>query len=496
MRRNKLLKTGIPGLDEILRGGLPPHRLYVIEGVPGTGKTTLALQFLLEARRLGEASLYITLSETKEELLEVAESHEWSLDGVHLYELSENEARLKPEQGYTIFHPEEVELSGIAKNVCDVVAQTNPTRVVLDSLSELRLLARDPLRYRRQILSFKQFFIGRKCTVLLIDDTVGRSPDLQMQSICHGVISMERHEREYGGVRRRLSVVKVRGTKYTTGYHDYVIETGGIQVFPRLIAAQHRRSHVPFTISSGLSELDVLLGGGLSSATSTLITGPSGSGKSCLAGCYLYAAAEAGQHATAFIFEESRQTFLDRMAGIGMDLSGHVNKETVTVHRIDPAELSPGEFAAKVREEAEHKHAKVVVIDSLDSYFNAVPNERFLLVHMHEILSYLAEYDVVSILTSNEVGTQGPSHSTTDASYLADTLILLRYFEYDGAVKKAISVIKHRKRPHEQTIRDFQITSRGIHIGQALDGFRGVLSGNPQYVGPPGKLVDVEKKQA
>ncbi len=489
------VKTGVPGLDEILPGGLPAHRLYLVEGMPGTGKTTLALQFLLEGRRSGESGLYVTLSETKEELLQVAESHGWSLDGIDLYELGASQARLEPDQDYTVFHPEEVELTETAQHVYAEVERIKPQRVVFDSLSEMRLLSREPLRYRRQILSLKQFFAGRNCTVLLLDDTVGRNSDLQLQSISHGVLSLERLGQEYGISRRRLNVVKLRGAKFRDGYHDYLIDTGGIRVFPRLVAAESRRERVGEVFSSGIAELDALLGGGLSTGASALITGPAGSGKSCLAAAYLRAAAQQGYYATAYIFEETRQTFLDRMAGINMDLSAYIDAGLVAVHQVDPAELSPGEMAARLRKEVEEKNAKVVIIDSLSGYINALPNERFLLTQMHETLSYLAEYGVVTILIAAQKGTIGPIESDSDASYLADTLILLRFFESGGALRKAISVVKHRKSSHENTIREIQITPEGIRIGKVLSAFRGVLSGNPEYLGRSDDLLNQENRR-
>jgi circadian clock protein KaiC len=463
--------------------------------MPGTGKTTLALQFLLEGRRSGERGLYVTLSETKEELTQVADSHGWSLDGIDLYELGSSQARLEPEQEYTVFHTEEVELTETAQHVYAEVERIQPRRVVFDSLSEMRLLSREPLRYRRQILSLKQFFAGRNCTVLLLDDTVGRSSDLQLQSISHGVLSLERLGQEYGISRRRLNVVKLRGAKFRDGYHDYIIDTGGIRVFPRLVAAESRHDRVPSVFSSGIAELDTLLGGGLSTGTSTLITGPAGAGKSCLAAAYLRVAAQQGHYATAYIFEETRQTFLDRTAGINMDFAEHIASGRVAVHQIDPAELSPGEMASRLRSEVEGKDAKVVIIDSLSGYINALPNERFLLAQLHETLSYLAEHGVVTILVSAQQGTIGPVATASDVSYLADTLILLRFFEHQGALKKAISVVKHRRSAHEDTIRELQITSEGIRIGQVLSAFRGVLTGTPEYLGESGDLLNPENRR-
>ncbi len=484
------VRTGVPGLDEILPGGFPAHRLYLVEGMPGTGKTTLALQFLLEGRRAGENGLYVTFSETTEELQEVARSHGWSLDGIGLYELGSRGARLKPEQEYTVFHPEEIELSETTQSVYAEVERIKPSRMVFDSLSEIRLLAREPLRYRREILNLKQFFTGRQCTVLLLDDTITRSPDLQVQSISHGVLSLERLGHEYGISRRRMSIVKLRGSKFRDGYHDYLIETGGVRVFPRLVAKEHRREHPSSVFASGIGELDELLGGGLSSGTSTLITGPAGSGKSCLGGAFLWAAARQGHYAAAYVFEETRQTYLDRMAGIRMDLAEHAGSGRVAVHQVDPAELSPGEFGSRIRAEVEDRHARVIVVDSLSGYVNALPNEQFLLTQLHEVLNYLAEYGVVTILISAQTGTLGPILTPGDVSYLADTMVLMRFFEHRGALRKAISIVKHRKSPHEKTIRELQITGEGIRIGKALIAFRGVLTGTPEYLGRSEDLID------
>lgn len=494
-KAGSVVKTGITGLDEILPGGFPANRLYLVEGMPGTGKTTLALQFLLQGRQSGERGLYVTLSETKGELLQVAESHGWSLEGIDLYELGSSQARLEPEQEYTVFHPEEVELTETAQHVYAEVERIKPARVVFDSLSEMRLLSREALRYRRQILSLKQFFAGRNCTVLLLDDTADRNSDLQLQSISHGVLSLKRLGQEYGISRRWLNVVKLRGAKFRDGYHDYRIDTGGIRVFPRLVAAEYRRDRIGTAFCSGIPALDTLLGGGLSSGTSSLITGPAGSGKSCLAGSYLRAAAQQGRYATAYIFEETRQTFLDRMAGINMDLGRYLDDGLVAVHQVDPAEMSPGELAARIRAEVEGKQAKVVIIDSLRGYVNALPNERFLQAQLHELLSYLAEYGVITILVAAQRGTIGPIEAGSDASYLADTLILLRFFEIRGSLKKAISVVKHRKSFHEGTIREMQITPEGLRIGEVLSGFRGVLSGIPEYLGESEGLLDPEGRR-
>jgi len=483
--------TGIAGLDQILSGGWPSHMLYLVEGTPGTGKTTLALQFLLQGREQGERTLYVTLSETKDELWHVAESHGWSLDGINLYELEATEKRLKPEWDYTVFRPEDAELIDTIQDVYRQVETIKPSRVVFDSLSEMRLLARDPLRYRRQILALKQFFAGRRCTVLLLDDKTGADHDLQLHSLSHGVLSLERLGREYGPFRRQLVVVKLRGAPFQEGYHDYIIEKGGLSVFPRLVAAQHRGEHDSSGFQSGIAELDGLLGGALHRGTSTLIIGPTGSGKSTIAAVYLRAAAERGEHAAAYEFEESPATLLDRMAALGMDLKRHVSSGMVSIHQIDPAELCPGEFAHRLRKDVEERGVRVVVIDSLNGYLNAMPNERFLMAQMHELLSYLAAKGVVAVLTMAQHGLAGPAmQSPVDVSYLADTLIVLRFFEFDGAVKRAVSVIKHRKAAHEDSIREFRLSTEGVRIGAPLRQFRGVLTGQPVYRGEGSALFE------
>jgi circadian clock protein KaiC len=474
-----LVVTGIQGLDDILGGGLPPFRQYLVEGTPGTGKTTLSLQFLLEGRRRGEKCLYITLSETKAELLDVAASHGWNLDGIELYELEAAESRLKPEDEYTVFRPEEVELSETVQEVYRLVDRVQPTRTVFDSLSELRLLARDPLRYRRQILGMKQFFAGRNCTVLFLDEKGVTDADLQLQSISHGVLSLERLGQEYGVSRRRLNVVKLRGAEFRDGHHDYVIRRGGLHVYPRLVAAEHRTEHEGFILGSGVKGLDSLLGGGLHAGTSTLIMGPAGTGKSTIAGAYLRSAQSQGLCAAAYIFEETRQIYLERMAGVGLQLDPGSPQSRTVIEQIDPAELSPGEFVHRIRNEVERHHARVVIIDSLNGYLHAMPNERFLMVQLRELLSYLAEMGVVSIIVAAQHGLIGHMQAPVDVSYLADCVILTRFFEISGRVKKAVLVSKNRKAGHEQTIHPLSIGPNGLRLGEALTNLRGVLTGNP-----------------
>jgi circadian clock protein KaiC len=472
--------TGIAGLDDVLGGGFRPHRLYLIEGVPGSGKTTLSLQFLQEGVRRGEAVLYVTLSETKEELEEVAESHGWSLAGITVRELVPAESALQFDDQYTMFHPADVELSETTKTILADVDRIKPSRVVFDSLSELRLLSGNPLRYRRQILALKQYFAGRQCTVMLLDDLTSTERDLQVQSIAHGVVLLEQLNPEYGAERRRLRIVKCRGVRFRGGYHDYSIVRGGLEVFPRLIAAEHRHTSVLQRLSSGLPALDSLLGGGIEQGTSTLIVGPPGTGKSTLSAQFAVAAAMRGEHAAMFIFDESQNTLISRAAGLGINLAEHVEGGRITIQQIDPAELSPGEFAHSIRRAVERRQAAVVVIDSLNGYLAAMPEERFLVVQLHEMLSYLGQKGVATIMVGAHQGLIGMQMSApVDASYLADAVLLLRYFEDRGEIRQAISVIKKRGGEHERTIREFRLKGGRIHVGEPLHGFRGVLTGIP-----------------
>jgi circadian clock protein KaiC len=481
--------TGIKGLDNILEGGFPKNRIYLVEGEPGTGKTTLALQFLLEGARAGEAGLYVTLSETKEELEAVAASHGWSLDGFQIYELLPTAESLNPESQYTIFHPSEIELGETTNAVLEEVERIRPRRVIFDSLSEMRLLAREPLRFRRQVLALKQYFAGQQTTVLLLDDKVSDGRDLQVQSIAHGVLSLEHLAVEYGSERRRLRVVKLRGSRFRGGYHDFNIETGGVQVFPRLVAAEHRQTFVKESIKSGVPEMDSLLGGGLDRGTSTLVLGPAGCGKSTLAAQYAAAAAERGESSAIFVFDETRETYLARAAGIGTDMQGYVDDKLITIQQVDPAELTPGEFAHSVRGCVDSEGARVIIIDSLNGYLNAMPEERFLTIQMHELLTYLNQQGVVTLLIMAQHGFLGSAMATpVDVSYLADTVLLLRYFEANGSLRRALSVVKKRTGAHAHTIRELNISSEGIKVGQPLTGFRGVLTGVPFFnetkVGP------------
>ena len=477
------VSTGMSGLDDILGGGLDPDRLYLVEGMPGAGKTTLALQFLLEGVKRGEKVLYITLSESELELRLVATRHGWSLDGVPIFQLVPPEASHGPEHEVTLFHPSELELGETTKLIFEQVQRIVPTRVVFDSLSEMRLLAQSSLRYRRQILALKHFFAGRECTVLLLDDLSSHAEDLQLHSITHGVIALEQLALDYGAERRRLRVTKMRGIAFRGGYHDFIIEHGGLSIFPRLIAAEHHKEFHGEPISSGSEGLDALLGGGLPRGTSALLIGGAGVGKSTVSLSYAVAAAARGEQAMLFAFDEGLGTIFARAESLGIPLRNHVAAGRLTIQQIDPAEMSPGEFVAVVREAVEKQDARVVVIDSLNGYLNAMPNEKFLILQMHELLSYLNQLGVVTILVLAQHGLMGPMQSPLDLSYLSDTVVMLRYFEADGLVRRALSVVKKRSGGHEHAIREFRLAPGGLQVGPPLKQFRGIFTGTPTYVG-------------
>ncbi|MES2185712.1 MAG: ATPase domain-containing protein [Pseudomonadota bacterium] len=480
LQEPRLLQIGVPGLDNILCGGLTPNRLYLLEGAPGAGKTTIAMQFLRQGAAQGESVMYVTLSETADELLGVARSHGWDLAGIQVREMLPSADALEPDEQYTMFHPSEVELSETTLKILADVDKIKPTRVVFDSLSELRLLAGGSLRYRRQILALKQFFAGRKCTVLLLDDMTAMEHDLQVQSIAHAVIRLEQNNSDYGASRRRLIVVKFRGKEFRGGYHDYRIVRGGLEVYPRLVAAEHVVPLTQTRIPSGLQALDDLLGGGIEKGTSTLFVGAPGTGKSTVAVQFAIAAARRGECAALFIFDESISTLRTRCAGMGMELGPYIDSGHIRVRQVDPAELSPGEFVHAIRAAVTEHHAQVIVIDSLNGYLNAMPDERFLIVQLHELLTYLGQAGVATLLVGAQHGLIGMQMQTpVDASYLADAVVLLRYFEIDGEVRQAISVLKKRGGAHERSIRDFTMDREGVHIGEPLRNFRGILTGIP-----------------
>jgi len=490
------ISTGSEGLDDILGGGLDPNRMYLYEGSPGSGKTTIALQFLLEGARQGERVLYVTLSETKAELELVAKRHGWTLEGIDVFELVTPEASLDPELELTVLHPAEMELSETTQQVFDRVTETNPTRVIFDSLSEMRLLAQSPLRYRRQVLALKHFFTTRRCTVILLDDQTSEIGDLQLHSISHGVVMLEQVAVDYGAERRRLRVVKMRGIQFRGGYHDFVIRTGGVRIYPRLIAAEHHSRFIGESASSGNEALDKMLGGGLERGTNALLIGAAGVGKSSLALSYAVAACRRGEQVAFFVFDENIGTLLARGRALGLDIEPWMEQGLLHLQQVDPAELSPGEFTAAVRHSVEVQGAKLVLLDSLNGYMHAMPDGKFLILQMHELLSYLGQKGVISIMVLAQHGLVGPMDTPVDISYLSDAVIMLRYFEHAGIVRRALSVVKKRSGRHENTVREYRLSTAGIQVGPPLSHFSGILSGTPDYTGDATQLLTDEHDDA
>lgn len=483
--------SGIAGLDQLLGGGFPARRMHLIEGVPGTGKTTLALQFLLAARDRGDRTLYVTLSETVEELVSVAESHGWSLDGIETQQLAPVPNRMAEE--YTLYHPSEVELADLTKTVLERVDRVQPACVVIDSLSELRLLARDPLHYRRQVLGLKEFFASRGATVLILDDHSVGDDDLQLRSIAHGVVSLEHLPFEYGRARRQLRIVKMRGMAVTEGFHDFIIGRGGLTVFPQLVPEPRELSVDVPPIRSGLAELDALLGGGLTWGTTTLFVGPAGVGKSTVAAQYLCGAANPGTRAAVFLFDERLRTFVARCDALSMRASERIASGHLIPQQVDPGVTSPGEFSHRVRRLVDEEGVRLIGIDTLNGYLNAIPTSDVPTVRMHELLSFLNERAVCTLVTLAQHGTVGVvMPAPVDLSYLADAIVLFRFFEAQGRIRKAISVIKKRTGSHETTIRELSIGPSHVRVGEPLTDFHGILTGVPQYTGSAGPLISDE----
>lgn len=475
MERSNIARTGVPGLDEILRGGLPKKHLYFIQGDPGAGKTTLSLQYLLEGVRAGEKSMYVTLAASERDLERVAQSHGWDLSGIVIHEQVREPTAA--DRQTTLFHASEVELGRTVQAILSAIDAEKPERLVIDSLAEIRLLSESTLRYRRQLLTLKQFLRDRDITCVVIDDRSLAARDSEIQGLAEGVIALERETPFYGTTRRRVEVVKLRGVNYRAGYHDFAIAPGGIHVFPRLTAAEHPMRRAGGAISSGVKEVDTLLGGGLDRASGTIVMGPAGVGKSALATHFAVTAAAAGDRVAMFIFDENRSTLLARSASLGLDLQPHIDAGTLAIQQVDPAEMSPGEFAFCVRASLETNGTSVVIIDSLNGYLNAMPEDRFLSLHLHELLSYLSDQGVATLLVVGQHGFVGRVTSAIDVSYLADSVIVLRYYEDRAELRRAISVLKKRSGPHERTIRDFELTSEGVRVGEPLRKFRGIIAG-------------------
>jgi len=491
-RGRQRISTGIDGLDAILGGGLTASRMYLLEGTPGTGKTTFGLKYLMAGAAAGEAGLYITLSETALELRAVVDSHGWSLSGISVQELG-NDIGLMAEAAQTILHPSEIELGETIRSMIQEVERLNPRRVVFDSLSEMRLLAQDPLRYRRQILALKHFFADRECTVLLLDDKTSDPADLQLHSIAHGVISLEQEAREFGAERRALRVVKMRGVKFQGGWHDFLLDTGVVEVFPRLIAADHHSKFDDPLASTGSEQLDAMLGGGLAAGTNMLLLGPSGAGKTTTAIRCMVSALERGERADYYLFDEGVGTLRVRSRHLGLALDEFVASGQLVIHQIDPASLSPGEFASRVVGGVSRRGVRFVGIDSLNAYVHAMPGQSFLMLHMHELLTFLNQQGVITLLIVGQHGLVGEVRSDIDLSYLSDAILLYRYFEAESEVRTAIAVLKSRTTQNERSIRELRLgTPAGIQVGDELRGFEGVLAGAVEYRGTTPMLTGRE----
>ena len=484
------VSTGIPGLDEVLGGGLPPGNMYLVEGESGAGKTTLGLQFLLEGVRRGERTLWITLSETEAQLLQSARSHGWSLEGIDVCNPGSPQRINQPNDKYSFFSPADVELDEIRNAFFAATERVRPSRVVFDPFSDIRHLAREVLRYRREVLSLREFFNENRCTVLLMQElTRGTGGDLQAEALVHGYLTLHQDAPEYGGQRRRLRVHKMRGMSFRDGYHDFAIQTGGLEVYPRLIAAEHVADHAEEIALSGVPQLDLLLGGGVDRGSSMLIMGPAGVGKSTLAPQYAVSAAGRGEKAAVFVFDETVRTFRTRGEKLGFRIRQLTSDGTLTLRQIDSAEFSAGQFTNMVKQ-AVDAGASLVVIDSLSGYLSTMPEERFLSAYLHELLTTLSHRNVLTILTLAQHGLVGEHVAApVDVSYLADTVVLVRYFEAFGKIRRAISVVKKRSGAHEVAVREMRIEASGIAIGEPLTDFQGVLTGRPEFTGDSEQLA-------
>jgi circadian clock protein KaiC len=483
---------GVPGLDEILRGGLPRNHVYLVQGKPGTGKTTMALQFLLEGAKAGEKSLYITFSETKDELEAVAASHGLNLSNISILELSTISAGIGSSSQTTLFHPSEIELSKTIRLLLEKIKEIDPKRIVFDSVSELRLLADSSLRYRRQMLEFKEFFIGRGATVLFLDDLTTEAGDVHVQSIVHGVLLLEKFRAGYGVERRQFHISKLRGVDFKGGTHDYLIRKGGIKIFPRLVSSDHIGRFERKTVGTGVAELDSLLGGGFDRGTSNLLLGPAGTGKSTISVRFAVSAADQGLKVAIYSFEESSANLISRADSLGLNLSKYLDDGRITLRKVDPAELTPGQFTSLLRETTHEDNADVVIIDSLNGYIHAMPEQQFLMLQLHELLAYLGNKGVITVMVLAQAGIMGNMQTPLDLTYLADSVLVTRYFEAFGSMKKAISVIKKRTGQHEETLRELKIGQGGIIVGPVLNEFSGIFTGVPKYTGASNKIIKDE----
>ena len=483
------LPTGVPGLDYVTAGGYARASLHLIEGSPGTGKTTLALQFLMDGRDRGERGLYVSLSETRDELLHNAATHGWSLDGIELFELIPPELTLDPQQDQSVLYASDLELGETVAMVMKEVERLKPQRVVFDSVSEIRLLSQSPLRHRRQVLALKHFLAKQGCTALFLDDLTQEIEETSLHSLAHAVIRLQHTPLQFGGDRRRLRIYKMRGREYRGGYHDFVIRTGGVEIFPRLIASEHHADYSDDApVQTGITQLDRLLGGGLDRGTGTLVIGPAGSGKSTLCLQFLRAALDRGEKGLILSFDESRRVLLKRAGGIGIDLQVYADKGLLALEHVDPAELSPGELSGMIRRHVA-AGARMVIIDSLSGYQHALPEETFLALQMHELLTYLGQQGVVTLVVLAQHGMVGPMQSSVDLTYVSDNVLMLRFFEAQGQIRRCLSVLKKRTGGHETTIREFMIDGAGLRVGPVLDQFQGVLTGVPSFSGAAGKLL-------
>jgi len=483
------IPSGVEGLDHLIAGGYATNRAHLVEGRPGSGKTTLAMQFLLAGVERGERCLYITLSESKRELLSVAARHGWTLDGIEIVEVVPPELSFDPKQQQSLVHSSDLELGETIRTSMAEIERVKPHRVVFDSLSEIRLLSQGSLRYRRQVHALRSFLLVQDTTAILLDDLTAEADDLNLHSLSHAVIRLEQLAPLYGGERRRLRVIKMRGTAFRGGYHDYVIKRGGLIVYPRLVAADHPHAFEERRSSSSSAQLNALVGGGLDVGTSTMLIGPSGVGKSSVALTFITAAIERGEKALILSFDETMSVLLRRARGLGMPLEAHIAAGSLRVEQIDPAEVSPGELAAIVQDAVEGEDRRTVVIDSLTGYHNAMPEENHLLLQMHELLTYLNHQGVMTILILAQHGMIGQMGSTVDLTYLSDAIVLFRTFEAEGRLRRAISVVKKRTGGHEDSIRELRIDSTGIRVGEPLQSFRGIMTGVPTFEGERATLL-------